>query len=205
MVVAAHKTQPPSILCMPAAFDGLSDAELVYRTRLGDTRCFEQLLHRHFASAFGVAFSHTENRADAEDVCQAAFLKAYERLGRCQHPDRFGSWLTAIVRNEARNSLRGRHRANIVPLSDDTPIATERQPDARFDVAERQGRMWGVLRRLPVLEREVVLLHLLDDLSHAVIARSLGISEFTSRHYLSRAKKKLRVWLASELEPRESA
>jgi RNA polymerase sigma factor (sigma-70 family) len=78
------------------------------------------------------------------------------------------------------------------------PIAVASQPDERFEVAERQNRVWAILRRLPALEREVVLLYLLDDVSHAAIAQTLGISVFMSRHFLSRARRRLRVWLASE-------
>ena len=60
------------------------DAELVARIQVGDTAAFELLMRRHFRMAFLIAFAQLGNRADAEDVCQDAFVRCWERVGECR-------------------------------------------------------------------------------------------------------------------------
>src|SRR5262245_14917925 len=81
------------------------DAELVGRTCAGDAGAFDALVRRHYRTAFVVALAHTGNRADAEDVCHDAFIRAATRLEDCRRPDRFAQWLCTIVRNHARNTI----------------------------------------------------------------------------------------------------
>src|SRR5436190_2138296 len=82
-----------------------SDAELVSRTLAGDSQAFETLVRRHYRAAFAVALVVVANRADAEDVCHDAFVRAAARLEDCRDPSRFAPWVCAIARNHARNVL----------------------------------------------------------------------------------------------------
>src|SRR5436305_12930590 len=82
-----------------------TDAQLVARTCAGDATAFDALVRRHYRAAFSVALAQTGNRADAEDVCHDAFVRAAERLEDCRQPERFVHWLCTIVRNHARNTL----------------------------------------------------------------------------------------------------
>src|SRR5688572_10512062 len=80
-----------------------SDAALVARARLGDAAAFEALVRRHFRAAFLVALARVGERAEAEDVCQEALVRAWERIHECRDPNRFGAWLVRIARNAALN------------------------------------------------------------------------------------------------------
>ncbi len=185
--------------------DPRTDQALVRRAQLGDHDCFAVLLHRHYRAVFAVAIAYLENRADAEDACQNAFVKAHRQLATCRNPDRFRAWLAQIVRNEAHNIAGRSPDRRLTELSPDEHAATTTLPDEGLVNAEHRERVWNALRQLRGAEREVVLLHVLDDLSHSAIARALGISEFMSRRHMSDARRQLRTLLASERQPRESA
>jgi RNA polymerase sigma-70 factor (ECF subfamily) len=169
-----------------------TDASLVARVRQGDAAAFEALVRRHFRAAFLVALAQVGERADAEDVCQEALLRAWERIQECRDPSRFVGWLLTIVRNTAHNrreylNVRATESLDIPSL----PASTGRT-DAGTHQAELRGTLSAALGLLPTLQREVVLLHDLEGWSHAEIAGRLAMSEVMSRRQLSDARKRLR-------------
>lgn len=168
-----------------------SDSELIARALGGDATSLDTLVRRHYRTAFSIALANTGNRADAEDACHDAFLRAAERLAECRDRDRFAFWLGAIVRNHARNmATRGfAHRA--APL-EPRAIAARDDPARDAEVAELRGRLESALRSLSVTQREVVLLHDLDGWTHADIAAAIGTSEGMSRQHLFQARRRLR-------------
>ena len=83
-----------------------SDTELVARLRRGDRRAADRLLERYLRACRAVALATTGETADAEDVCQDAFVSAIERIDQCRDGAKFGAWLLPIVRNRARDHLR---------------------------------------------------------------------------------------------------
>src|SRR5206468_1628263 len=93
-----------------------SDASLAVRAIAGDLDSLEILFRRHFGAAFATALSIVGRQSDAEDVCQDAFVLAFEHLGTCRDPERFVAWLLQIVRNRARNTrdyLRVRQTSDV--------------------------------------------------------------------------------------------
>jgi len=181
--------------------DERSDAELVARTRGGDAAAFDALVRRHYRSAFAVALAQTGHRADAEDVCHDAFVRAAARLEDCRQPERFVHWLCAIVRNHARNAIaRGVVRR---ASSLDHETAASGDDSARdAERAELRRRLEAGLARLSPVQREVVLLHDLDGWTHESIATEIGTSAGMSRQHLFHARRRLREFLGAEL-PRE--
>ena len=178
-----------------------SDAELVTRTCAGDAGAFDALVRRHYRAAFAVAFAHMGNRADAEDVCHDAFVRAADRLEDCRSPERFAQWLCAIVRNHARNTLERNNVRRTAPLEADTAASThDSARDA--ELSELRARLEEALAALPPVQREVVLLHDLDGWTHESIAESLGTSPGMSRQHLFHARKRLRALLGPG--PKES-
>src|SRR5687767_2672620 len=86
------------------------DAEAVARARRGDTEAFRELVERHSRAVYRVAFRLTGSAADAEDVVQDAFLKAYRQLERFESRASFGTWMHRIATNCAVDLLRSRAR-----------------------------------------------------------------------------------------------
>src|ERR1700692_1330342 len=75
------------------------DILLVNRAREGDVQAFEQLVKQYDRQVFRIAQHITQNREDAEDVVQDAFLKAYEKLEQFQGNSKFYTWLVRIAVN----------------------------------------------------------------------------------------------------------
>lgn len=92
-----------------------TDADLVARCLAGDAVGWEVLVRRHRDTAWRAALVFT-GEADAEDVVQDAFVKAYSRLHQLRAGDGFLPWLLAIVRNLSRNTSRGESRRRIRDL-----------------------------------------------------------------------------------------
>src|SRR5260221_10402980 len=96
---------------------------LVHAAKAGDLGAFEQLVKRYDRNVFRIAQHITQNREDAEDVVQDAFLKAYQNLQNFQENSKFYTWLVRIAVNEALMLLRRRRPERMVSL--DEEIKTE--------------------------------------------------------------------------------
>src|SRR5688500_3538567 len=173
-----------------------SDAALVARARLGDAAAFDALLRRHFRAAFLVALALTGERADAEDDCQAAFLRSWERLEDCRSPERFAGGLVRSGRNTAHHHRDYPARRRPARLDEAAGVAARASPGASpaddAARAELAARLRAALMRLPATQREIVLLHDLEGWRHREIATTLGTSETMSRRHLSDARRTLR-------------
>ena len=89
---------------------------LVQAAKQGDVSAFEDLVRRYDRNVFRIAQHITQNREDAEDVVQDAFLKAYSNLDQFQGQSKFYTWLVRIAVNEALMKLRRRRPERMVSL-----------------------------------------------------------------------------------------
>ncbi|HEY2855900.1 MAG TPA: sigma-70 family RNA polymerase sigma factor [Gemmatimonadaceae bacterium] len=172
-----------------------SDARLIGAAKAGDRMAFEQLVQRHYRAAFAVGLARSGNRADAEDLVHDAFVRAAERLEHCRHPEKFAAWLCTIVRNLAHN-LRTRGLAPRTTIIGPDMIASNESPERDAQLAELRDRLQVALGELPVIQREVVLLHDVDGRTHDEIALIVGTSSGMCRQHLFKARKRLRALLA---------
>ncbi len=171
--------------------DTPSDPELISRALAGDAAALDLLVRRHYRTAFSIALAQTGSRADAEDACHDAFLRAAERLGECRDRARFAFWLGSIVRNLARNMVTRGILRRATPIEPETVTARD-DPAKDAEIAELRGRLEAALGVLTTTQREVVLLHDLDGWTHADIATAIGTSEGMSRQHLFNARRRLR-------------
>jgi RNA polymerase sigma-70 factor, ECF subfamily len=172
-----------------------TDSRLVARALAGEPQAFEELVRRHLRSAHAVALGVLGNPADAEDVCQEAFLTALEKLEECRDPKRFAAWLMRIVRNRALNFRASRSLRQGVPLEEAAEKAGGGDPAREAERSELRGRLLAALAGLPESQREVVLLHDLEGWRHREIAELLGTSEGAVRVRLHEARRSLRTEL----------
>jgi RNA polymerase sigma-70 factor (ECF subfamily) len=172
-----------------------SDSRLVARTLAGEARAFEELVRRHLKSAHAVALGVLGNPADAEDVCQDAFLAALEKLEECRDPERFAAWLLRIVRNRALNFRERRSLREGEPLERVAVAAAGDDPGREAERSELRERLLAALAGLPDSQREVVLLHDLEGWRHRDIAEMLGTTEGAVRVRLLQARRRLRATL----------
>jgi RNA polymerase sigma-70 factor (ECF subfamily) len=171
-----------------------SDSELVGRARQGDAEAFGVLVRRHLQAAYAIALARLGEPADAEDVCQDAFVLALERLDDCRDPARFSAWLFTIVRNRALDFQRFRSVRRAAPL-DSIEVASASSPARDVENAELSAALLQAMTGLTQLQREVVLLFDLEGWSHREIAERLGISAGSARVHLHNGRKALRLRL----------
>jgi RNA polymerase sigma-70 factor (ECF subfamily) len=174
---------------------------LVVAAQAGDVSAFESLVAMYERKIFRLAMNITQNREDAEDVMQNAFLKAYEHLGNFQGDSRFYTWLVRIAVNEGLMRLRKR-RPNQVSLDeqiegDENLMPREivdwgPSPEQRFAQTELQEILRAVIGELHEDFRTVFLLRDVEDLSTEETAQLLGLSGPAVKSRLLRARLKLR-------------
>ncbi len=174
-----------------------ADATLVRLAQRGDARAFGVLVQRHLQSAYAVALARLGEPADAEDVCQDAFITALERIEECRKPEQFGAWLMVIVRNRAVDVLRFHAVRKAVPLSEETELAAREDTERELEQRELRKDLLEAVRVLTELQREVLLLFDFEGWSHRDIAARLGISEGSARVHLHNGRKALREQLSS--------
>ena len=112
---------------------------LVQAAKGGDVSAFEELVKRYDRNVFRIAQHITQNREDAEDVVQDAFLKAYTNLNQFQGQSKFYTWLVRIAVNEALMKLRRRRPERMVSLDEDVKTEEDSVPREVADWSPNPG------------------------------------------------------------------
>ncbi|MFO7639304.1 MAG: sigma-70 family RNA polymerase sigma factor [bacterium] len=178
------------------------DLELIRRTQQGDTTAFDELMIRYNHAVYRLAWSFVRNHADAEDVSQEAFIRAWRAIGRFDPKYRFYTWLHRITVNLCMNHFRRQKRANLVPLPGGEPGSEwQDMPDPNSGVEDGELRraLDKALNELPDDQRAVLLLRAREELSYEEISQALGIPVGTVMSRLSRARGRLRGLLKEQL------
>ena len=164
------------------------DATLVQRSLGGDREAFGELVCRYQDLLFNVALRMTNDREDARDATQAAFVKAWRKLATFDRRNKFFSWMYRILVNETLNLMRGR-RAQ-VPL-DERMVSHERGPAERAEEAESKALVQAGLMELRREHREVIVLRHFLGMSHGEIGGLLHLPERTVKSRLYTARQAL--------------
>jgi RNA polymerase sigma-70 factor, ECF subfamily len=184
-----------------------AETEAIRSVLAGDRDAYRVLMDRHFCSVTRVAFRITGNEADAEEVAQEAFLRAYNKLPSFRQDSTFSTWIMRIAMNTAINLVERRNRdlSYHAPRIADDPSSE----DHTVRVADRQAgpeealltREAGSLRRaamdeLTPMERTAFTLRHMEDIPMAEIATALNVTSNSAKQAVFRAVSKLRRSLA---------
>lgn len=184
----------------PSIRQQASEDQVLARVRAGDREAYAELVHRHAPIAVRTA-ALLGAGADAEDVVQEAFVKAYGALGGFRDGAPFRPWLLRIVANETRNLHRagGRRaarersaweRSQPLLLGDDDPLTAAL-------TAERRAQLVAGLAHLSEAHRQVITCRYLLDLDETETAQVLGWPRGTVKSRLHRALARLSTVLAA--------
>ena len=170
---------------------GPSDSQLVAAVVNGDVDAFSVLIERYRNLHFRFAVRMLGDHADAEDVLQSAFVRAYRNLRKCRDPERFGAWLYSIVINECRTfeARRGRRQRRFVSYQAVEPAALAAPNGMDEGTAEEIQR---ALDLLPVDQREAFVLKHVEDLSYERMSDLTGIGVSALKMRVKRACERLR-------------
>ena len=179
------------------------ECQLIERARQGDTASYGELVRRHQEAAFRVAYLVTGDAAEAEDVAQEAFVRAYRSLDRFRTGSPFRPWLLKIVTNEARTrnrTLRRRLRLERRVFSAEEPARTSVSPEAELIARERFAEIDTLLAEMKEMDRIVLTYRYILDMPIQEMAVVLDCAESTVRTRISRALDRLRGTMAEQTE-----
>ena len=145
----------------------MSTERLVRKAKEGHIESREALARLWLSRVYGASLAQLGNAADADDLTQEVFLRAFRALPRLRDPRRFGPWLLRIVRNAARDTYRRRRP---------TPELPDELPD-RSEDAPLEGAALRAWRALDGEARLVCWLKIMDGLRFVDIAELLGSSK----------------------------
>jgi RNA polymerase sigma-70 factor (ECF subfamily) len=195
----------------PASSARVDDTILIRRSQQGDTTAFEELVRNYDRSILRLTMHLTDSTADAQDIYQETFLRAYRNIGRFRFECSFYTWIYRIVTNLCLDHLRKKQ-----VRKEDAPVGTDASgeeysildqvPDGRAgsnpekDLMRRQlgDRINYALEKLTPRERLVFELKHYHGLKLRTVGEILHTTEETAKNTLVRATHKLRLRLAEE-------
>jgi RNA polymerase sigma-70 factor (ECF subfamily) len=166
----------------------------------GQAPAFDALVRRYSERVFRVAYRMLAQREDAEDVRQEAFLDAYRHLRAFRGDAAFGTWMYSIT---ARLCLGRRRREKRRTAGAEMLVLEEERlagSDGRMLANDEGLLVQRALRQLPAKERLLLVLKLVEGLSHEEIAQVLHCSVENSRTRLRRAKERFRECYRKEVD-----
>jgi RNA polymerase sigma-70 factor (ECF subfamily) len=168
----------------------LTDREAVARARDGDPAAFEELIRLHSPRIYRMLVRMLGSSADAEEVAQEAFLKAWRGLARFRGDAQFSTWLFRIAVNEANRRLARDARRPTLPIEDvmaKVPDLAE-GPAALAESAELDAYIERCVAELPGQYRAAVVLRDVEGLTNEEAADALGLNlrNFKSRLHRGR-------------------
>ena len=161
----------------------------------GDPEAFEVLVRAHEEAAFRVAYLIARDEAEAQDVAQEAFVRAYRSLAKFDTRRPFRPWLLRIVTNLAINSRRGAQRRDAMSRRYQTEAHQKQaapSPEAAVEAHEHAQRVWAAVAALSAHDQAVLYLRYFMDASEAETAVAIGRPPGTVKSRLHRALKRLR-------------
>jgi RNA polymerase sigma-70 factor (ECF subfamily) len=187
----------------PILNNALSDEEVVARVLDGDIASFEILMRRHNQRLYRIGRAILRNDAEAEDVMQDAYVRAYEHLSQFAGRAKFSTWLSRIAVNEAlarRRRLRAHQELEPSNMTDENGyelkmehIATSTpNPEQQAATSEMKGLLEAAIEDLPDDYRSVLVLRDVEEMDTNETAMALDISEENVKVRLHRARGLLR-------------
>ncbi|HEX3245878.1 MAG TPA: RNA polymerase sigma factor [Chloroflexota bacterium] len=179
----------------------LEEAELVERAKRGDADAYSLLVQQHQELVVRAVYLIVRDAAEAEDVAQEAFVRAYLALQRFRSGAPFRPWLLKVATNEAlnrrkaaeRHSARAERAARVRPSGDAAP-----SPEAAALQAEQRGALERALDGLRQPERLAIIYRYVLEISEAETAAILGCPPGTVKSRLSRGLQQLRLRLTAD-------
>jgi RNA polymerase sigma-70 factor (ECF subfamily) len=176
----------------------MTDAELVTRTLHGDPDAFGQLVARYYDACWRLAYHMLGERADAEDVLQETFLRAYLALKRYDERDQFRGWLFRILTNQCRNALTSRGRRGRRFIQDDVAIEGAPAPPEIAPPGIHDAALTKALAQLDPAQREALLLKYAEGLEYTEMSAMTGVGESALKMRVKRGSERLRNLLGQE-------
>ncbi len=190
-----HPAREAGLPPMTETPERAAEERWVQRAQAGEVGAFEELYRQNVGRIYALCLRMAGDAAEAEELTQEAFVRAWEKLPSFGGRSAFSSWLHRLAVNVVlgRWRARGRRRERVVALADAATLSEPRhRPRPRQAVDLERA-----IRRLPTGARTIFVLHDVEGYRHREIAELTGLKEGTSKAQLHRARRLLREVLES--------
>jgi RNA polymerase sigma-70 factor (ECF subfamily) len=137
-------------------------------------------------------------RADAEDVVQESFLRAYLAIGRYDERDQFRGWLFRILTNQCRNAQTSRGRRTRRFVQDEVAVNSAASPTVMPNFGSEDVTLMRALAKLDPLQREALLLKYAEGLEYTEMSAMTGVGESALKMRVKRGSERLRLLLSEQ-------
>ncbi|HRY98714.1 MAG TPA: RNA polymerase sigma factor [Bacteroidales bacterium] len=180
---------------------------LIQGCQAGKRKSQSQLYRMYAPQMLGVCLRYAPDRATAEDILQDGFIKVFLNIGSYRGEGSFEGWIRRIMMNTALSWFKASRRQgfpeDIDGMEERIAAGEETEEGEALLARLKPEEVMALIQRLPEGYRMVLNLYVFEGLSHREIARSLEITENTSKSQLSKARRFLRRLLESEEKERE--
>ncbi|MGO9482370.1 MAG: RNA polymerase sigma factor [Candidatus Kryptoniota bacterium] len=168
----------------------------------GDVSKYSYFIDKYKGMAFSIAFRIVDNREDAEEIVQDAFLKAFRSLDKFRKGSKFSTWLYRIVVNTSLSRVRTKTpKWNTFDEDDAGEVPAESVHEAyhNLDLSEQKAFVQGALDDLSVEDRLLLTLYYLNENSIEEITEISGISQDNVKMRLHRARNRIYIVMNNKL------
>ncbi len=176
------------------------DRALAERFRDGERTAFDALVRRHQKGMWRLIRRYVKSDADAADVTQLAFVRAFRGLATFRGTATVRSWLYRIAINCALSWLRDHRREQPAEISEDA-LTDDNPAPAQLSASDDRARLRAAIAQLPPKQKLVLELRVFDDLAFREVADLADCSENTAKVNFHYAVKRLRDILGGDHEP----
>jgi RNA polymerase sigma-70 factor (ECF subfamily) len=178
------------------------DRSVIDRARRGDLDAFEEIVRARMDTVYRLSFAILGDEAEARDAAQETFIAAWRRIGRVRDPARFDAWLQRVAVNAARMTHRARRRRGVREIAS-SRVGGMSERASLSSAAEADAlTLDSALRRLPVEQRSILVLHHLEGRPVAELAEILEIPVGTAKSRLHTARQALQAAIDAEAADR---
>ncbi|MEL7054850.1 MAG: sigma-70 family RNA polymerase sigma factor [Pseudomonadota bacterium] len=176
---------------------GISELDQITRAAAGDRAAQAALVNRNMPIVFRVAYRILQDRAEAEDVTQETFLRAWKKLPEWQPKAKFSTWACTVALNLCRDRLRKKKPV----LMDELPerVDTGLRPEESLASQQALQGIEAKIADLPDRQREALTLCALEGMTNIEAAAVMDVSVRALESLLARARRALRAGLGAEL------
>jgi RNA polymerase sigma-70 factor (ECF subfamily) len=156
----------------------------------------KELYERFAPSMLAICYRYTKSVADAEDVLQEGFVKAFRNLQQFKGEGELGGWIRRIMVTTAINYLKknSRYQTDLLFSDEQLHAVSSYEPEVSLDAKE----LADLIRQLPAGYQTIFNLHAVEGYSHVEIGEILGIKEGTSRSQYARGRALLIQWIEQQ-------
>lgn len=180
------------------------DQLIINKVLKGNTNAFSELIDTYKSLVFSLALKMINNREEAEEVCQDAFIKAYKSLHKFKGDSKFSTWLYRITYHTCLDVIKKNKKHNNSFEINTVTLNQIHTTDSILQTIERKERakiMDKCLQQLPEEERSILWLFYYEELSLKEIIEVTNLSEANIKVKLHRGRKKLLTIVENTFEP----